>query len=140
VEGHAGRDTRAAVGDELPFRQARQRLVPRRAHGSGDPSRDAVDRIRLAAPPLGTTRIHDDQLVQSLGELVRFDRVVAAWPCDERRPLDLLLPAPKRAVPRLEVEHGAVVMAEMAQEPPEALCAAHRPVGDDERSGPDAGG
>ena len=35
---------------------------------------------------------------------------------------------------RREVEHGAVVVAEVAQEPPEPLRAAERAVGDDERA------
>ena len=40
---------------------------------------------------------------------------------------------------RVELEHGAVVVAEVAQQPPEPLGAAHVPVGDDEDAVADPG-
>jgi hypothetical protein len=42
-------------------------------------------------------------------------------------------------VPAVELEHGAVVVAEVAQQPPEPLGTAHVPVGDDEDAVSDPG-
>ncbi len=44
----------------------------------------------------------------------------------------------QRPVPAVELEHRAVVVAEVAQQPPEPLGAAHVPVRDDEDSVTDA--
>ncbi len=52
--------------------------------------------------------------------------------------LDLLLAGHERAVPRLEVDHRAVVVAEVAQEPPKPLGTAHAAVGNDEDTRADA--
>ena len=43
-------------------------------------------------------------------------------------------------MPRVQVENCAIVVAEVTQQPPETLCAAHRSVGDDEDAGADARG
>src|SRR5581483_4334433 len=53
--------------------------------------------------------------------------------------LDRLLAGPERPAPGVEAaeQHGAVVVAEMAEQPPEPLGTAERAVGDDERARPD---
>src|SRR5207244_2988040 len=53
VDDDAGGDAGAAVGDERAFRQSGERLVPGCASRSGDPARDTVDRVRLAAKASG---------------------------------------------------------------------------------------
>ena len=50
----------------------------------------------------------------------------------EGRGLDGFVAAAERPLPVGEVDHGAVVVAEMAEQPPEPLGAAERAVGDDE--------
>ena len=67
-------------------------------------------------------------------ELVGLDRVVRAHPRLEGGGLDPLLTGGERAKPGVEVDHGALVVPEVAQEPPEPLGAAHQPVGDDEHA------
>ena len=64
-------------------------------------------------------------------ELVALDRVARALARRRTRGLDRLFAAAQRAAPRLEVDHRAGVVAEVAEQPPEALGAAHRAVGDD---------
>ena len=51
----------------------------------------------------------------------------------------VLLAAAQRAAPRLEVDHRARVVAEMAEQPPEALGSSERAVGDDLNLWPDPG-
>ena len=70
--------------------------------------------------------------VEARRELVRLDRVVGSLARGELRRLDLLVAAAKRTAPRLEVDHRALVVAEVPQQPPEPLGAAHAPVRDDE--------
>ena len=53
--------------------------------------------------------------------------------------LDLLLAFSERSAPGVEVDHGAVVVAEVPEEPPQPLGAAHVPVRDDEDPVTDAG-
>ena len=67
MQRDAGGDARAAVGDELARRQLRERLVPRRVHGSGNPAGYLVDRVRLAAVPLREPRVDDHELFQARG-------------------------------------------------------------------------
>ena len=67
------------------------------------------------------------------------DRVVRALGRHERAGSTVLLAAAQRAVPSREVEHGAVVVAEVAQEPPQPLGAAERAVRDHECAVADAG-
>ena len=92
-----------------------------------------VDRVRLAAEAGGEARVDDDELAEARGQLVELDRVVAARAAARRRPArPCSSPAVERPAPGVEVDHGAVVVAEVAQEPPEPLGAAERAVGDDE--------
>jgi glucose-1-phosphate cytidylyltransferase len=79
-----------------------------------------------------------DELVETFRELLRVERVVASLARDEPSGFDTLLAGDERSAPRLEVDHGAGVVAEMAQEPPEAFRAAHVPVCDDEHAVLDA--
>ncbi len=51
---------------------------------------------------------------------------------------DLFLASAQRSLPRLELEYRTVVVADVAQEPPQPLRAAHVSVGDDEDAGADA--
>ena len=132
-------DAGAAISDELSVWNVAERLVPRRVHRAGDASRLLVDRVRLAAPARGETGVDDDELVEAPHELVGLDRVVVAGAWREVRGFDRLLPARERPVPAVELEHGAVVVAEVAQEPPEPLGAAHVAVGDDEHALADSG-
>src|SRR6266536_695694 len=132
VERDGRGDARAAVGDELSLGELRERLVPGSVERAGNAPRDAVDWVRLAAKPLLQTGVHDHEPVEPPGELVSLDRVVLARTRLEARGLDLLLAGAQRAEPPVELEHGAVVVAEVAEKPPEPLGAAHVPVGDDE--------
>ena len=95
--------------------------------------------MRLTAPAARNPRIDDDQLAEPCRELVRLDRVARSRPGDELRRLDLLLAAAERAVPRVEVDHCARIVAVVPQQPPQALGASHASVRDDENVGPDAG-
>ncbi len=100
VEDDAGRDARAAVGDELAVRELRQRLVPRRVQRAGDVAADRVERVRLAAPAARRARIDDDQLAEAALELVGADRVALALARDELRRLGRLLARRERPAPR----------------------------------------
>ena len=71
------------------------------------------------------------------GQRLAPDRVAAALGRLEGRRCDLLLAAAERAAPLGEVDHGAVVVAEMPEQPPEPLGAAERAVGDHEHAGLD---
>src|SRR5438552_1257894 len=133
--GHAG----AAVGDELSGGELGHRLVPGCVQRAGDPARFLVDRIGLTAPARGYTCVDDDQFITAARELVRVDRVVAARAQRELGRLDLFLAARQRPMPRVDVDHRAVVMAEVAQQPPEPFGAAHVPVDDDEAVIADSG-
>src|SRR5207247_1471024 len=57
----------------------------------------------------------------------------------EAQRLDLPCAGAQRAAPRVVIEDGTVVVAEVPQQPPEPFGAAHRAVGDDEDAGADAG-
>src|SRR5204863_10106276 len=142
VEDDARRDPGAAVGRELTLRKLRQRLVPGSVPGARDPSRQDVDRVRLTAPPLGRPRVDEQKagICEPAGELDRADRVAGALPRHELCGLDTLLARAKGAAPRREPadEDAAVLVTEVAQEPPEPLCTTHRPVRGDEHAGPDA--
>ena len=135
----AGGDARAAVGDELAARQLGQRLVPGRVDRARDRGPDPVDRVRLAAPPGGrrasTTTSSSSRAASSSASIVSS----CALARHELGGLDLLVARAQRAAPAVEVEHGAVVVTEVAQEPPEPLGAAHVPVGDDEDARADPG-
>ena len=61
MERDAGRDTRTAVGDQLAVGERRQRLVPRRVRSARDPARRIVDLVRLAAPAVRGSRVHQGQ-------------------------------------------------------------------------------
>ena len=73
-------------------------------------------------------------------DLRGVDRVARALARHELGRLDLLVAAAQRAAPGVEPadEHGAVVVAEVPEQPPEPLGAAERAVGDDEHAGADA--
>src|SRR5437763_8091492 len=143
MEHDAGGDTGAAVGDELAVGKIRQRLGPRRAERAGDPTRRIVDRIRLAAPTVGGPRVdqHEPGIGEPPRERIRADRVVCPFTRLEGDRLDLLRPGPQLARPRAYTadQHRAVVVTEVAQEPPQTLGTAADPVRDDEHSRADAG-
>ena len=122
-----------------PAGQGRQLVVPRGVQRARNPPRDAVERVRLAPPARGHARVDDDELLPARLELVHADRIAAPLGRDERLRLDLLLAAAQRAAPRLEVDHRARVVAEVAEQPPEALGATERAVGDHLNAGPDPG-
>src|SRR5207248_11068957 len=102
---------------------------------------DGIDWLDVAAVALGDARVEEDQVAFADPplELVGVDRVAGALLGHERLRLDRLVAGPERPLPRLELDHGAVVVAEVAQEPPEPLRAAHRAVRDDEDALPDPG-
>src|SRR5436305_12005608 len=113
MEDDASRDARAAVGDELARREVGEPLVPRGVQGTGDPSGNAVDRVRLAAEARRDARVDDHELGAAPLELLGVDRVAGAGPGREALGLDRLLAAAERAVPAGEVEDGAVVVPEV---------------------------
>ena len=117
--------------DELTGRESRRLFVPGRVQRARDSPRHAVERVRLAPPARGYASVDDDELLPAPLELVQADRVAVSLDRDECLRLDLLLAAAERAAPRLEVDHRARVMAEMAEQPPEALGSSERAVGDD---------
>ena len=141
VQDDAGRDARAAVGDELAARVARAA---------------ARSRARCSAPGMrpgsrstgfGSPRQRSGRRASTTHELV-----AAAAPAPRARSCrpsrsrgtnsagsTCLLAAAQRPEPAVELEHGAVVVAEVAQQPPEPLGAAHVPVGDDEDALADPG-
>ncbi len=125
MQREAGGDPGAAVGDELPRRQRLERLRPRGAERPRDPSRRVVDLVRLAAPAVRGARVDEDEraVAEPPCDLVGPDRVALALARDERAGLDRFLAGPQRAAPRVEPadQDGAVVVPEVAQEPPEPL-------------------
>ena len=131
---HAG----AAVRDELTGREVGDRLVPGCVERARNPTGFLVDRVRLAAPTRRQACIHDDELLATACQLLGVDRVVSARARRELHTLNFLLAARERPMPPVEVHHGAGVVTEVAEQPPQALGAAHVPVGDDEDPGADA--
>src|SRR5581483_7081837 len=129
-------------GDELALGQRRLRLAPRRVPRARNPSRGVVDRVRVAAPATRGARVdeHERRIREPPGEGVRADRVVVAYPRHEGLRLDLLLAAAQGTGPRVDAadEHAAVVVPEMAEQPPQPLGAAERAVRDDEHAVADA--
>src|SRR5215472_13740863 len=101
MEGDAGRDTRAAVGDELAVRQLGQRLAPRSVRSARNPPRRVVDLVRLAAPAVRGARIDERErrIGEAPGDLLRLDRVAAPLARHEVRRLDLLLAGAELAAP-----------------------------------------
>src|SRR5204862_2289667 len=73
-----------------------------------------------------------------LGQVVPRDRVIRPGRCPEDGGRGVLGALGGRPPPGREVDHGAVVVAVVAEEPPEPLGAAERPVRDDQDAGPDA--
>ena len=140
--GHA----RAAIDGELAVGKVGQRLVPGCVPRSRDPPRDLVDRVLLAAEAGRDARVDDDELLAALEDLVRADRVARPLAGDEERRLDLFLACAERAAPALDPaeQDRALVMSEVAQQPPEPFRTAAVSVGDDEDalldSGPRGGG
>src|SRR5205085_7733005 len=102
VQDDAGGDARAAVGDDLAGRELRPRLVPRRVLRPGNPARDAVDRIRLAAETCWNPRVDDDELAEPPLEFGGVDRVALVPLGLEALRLDALLAAAEWAVPAIE--------------------------------------
>src|SRR5436190_7273756 len=139
MEGHAGRDAGAAVGDELPVRDLRERFVPGRVARARYVTRGGVDRLDLPAVPLRHAGVEQDELVQAALDPLCVDRVAAAFP--ERQParLELFFAGAELAEPAVELEHRAVVVSVVPQQPPEPLGASHRAVGDDEDAVADPG-
>src|ERR671937_229681 len=90
---------------------------------------DAVDRIRLAAEALGHARVDGDELAQAPRELVGRDGVVRTRARLEARRLALLLTAAEGAEPTVQLEHGAVVVPEVAEQPPKPPPPAPVPLG-----------
>ena len=125
MEGDAGCDAGAAVGDELPVRQLGQRLVPGRVRGAGDPAGRVVDLVRLPAPPVRRAGVDERErrIGQAAGDLPRRDRVAAPLARHELRRLDILLACSELASPRIDPaeQDRAVVVAEVAEQPPEPL-------------------
>ena len=76
-------------------------------------------------------------MIEPLRELVELDRVVGARSREELRRLDLLGATRQRPPPRVELDHAALVVPEVAKQPPQPLRAAAVPVGDDEDAGAD---
>ena len=132
MEDDRGRHAGAAVGDELAVRQLRQRLVPRRVERAGNPARNLVDRVRLAAPPRREPRVDDDELIQPCGNLLSRNRVVPPLPRHESRGLDVLVAGPQRTEPPVEVDHRARVVSPVPEQPPQPLGAPHVSVRHDE--------
>src|SRR5690348_2181603 len=115
MQDDAGGDAGAAVRDDVAVGNVRQWLVPRRVARPWDTAGAAIDGVLLAAPPRGHAGVDDDELLAAPRELVRVDRVVGARPRPERSRLERLVARDERAVPRIEVDHAAVVVAEMAK-------------------------
>src|SRR5579884_1346831 len=143
VERDAGRHPRAAVGDELARGQLGKRLVPRPVQGAGDPAGGVVDLVRLAAPAARGARVHEEErrVGEAPHDLLRRDRVAAPLTRNELGRLDLLLAGEELAAPGLDPaeQDRALLVAEMAQQPPQTLGPAAVPVGHDEDAVADAG-
>jgi len=142
MERDARGDTRAAVGDELAIRKVGQRLVPRRVRGARNPARRVVDLVRLAAPAVRSTRVdeREGRISEATGDLLGVDRVATPLARDEVGGLELLLARAELSAPDVDPaeENGAVVVAEVPKQPPEALGTAHRAVRDNVNAGRDA--
>ena len=93
MQRHARGDARAAVRDELAAGSVGQRLVPGRVQRARDPARDAVDRVRLAAPARGQPRVDDDELVAARRSSSALDRVAVALARRRTSPARSLLAA-----------------------------------------------
>ena len=135
MEDDARGYARAAVGDEVALRQLRQRLRPRGVAGTGDPARRRVDEVRLPAPAVRRARVDEHELGvgEPAREILGDNGVLDPRLWHERGRLDLLLAFTPGPAPGVDAahEHGAVVVSEVPQKPPEALGAAERAVGDD---------
>jgi len=100
---------------------------------------DGVDRLDLTAEALRHAGVEQDEVVKALLELVRLDRVAPAWMRRELLRLGPFLARSQRPEPAVELEHRAIVVAVVAQQPPEPFRPAHRAVGDDKDAVPDPG-
>ena len=126
MEDHAGGDARAAVGDHLAVGQRRERLLPGRVARRRDTAGLDIDRVRLAAEARCDPRV-DEYDAGHRRAVKRSRRPTAVSPSalvrDEHGRLHLLHAAAQRAAPRLDAadEDGAVVVAEVAEEPPQSL-------------------
>ena len=100
---------------------------------------DRVDRLDVAAIALRDAGIEQNDLAEALLQLVGLDRVAGPPPRLELGRLNILFGGSKRPQPAHEVQHRAVVVPEVAQQPPEPLGAAHRAVRHDEDTVADAG-
>jgi hypothetical protein len=143
MDGHRRRDPRAAVGDDVTCGELGQLLVPGRVERAGDPARHLVDRVRLSTPARFKPRIDEDEpwISEATSYLIHGDRVAASLSRPEDDGVYTLLAGRQRAEPSLDaaLENRAVVVPEVAQEPPETLGSAHAPVRDDEDAVADAG-
>ena len=105
---------------------------------------DGIESQSLAAVAVLRPRVdeHEAWIAEPLEDLVRGDHVVRSLARREDRGLDRLLALGQRAEPDPEpsVEHPRLIVAEVAQQPPEPRRAARHAlvVGDDERTRPDA--
>src|SRR5204862_100084 len=86
----------------------------------------------------GQPSVDDDEFLEACGELVGIHGVALACPRRERRRLDFLVAPCERTAPRLEVDHGAIVVSEVPEQPPQPLGSAHVPVRNDEGVVPDS--
>src|SRR5262249_38318769 len=142
VEDDARRHARAAVGDELAVGKLGQRLGPRGVGRAEDPPGRVVDLVRLATPAIRNSRV--DERERRIGEaardLLRGDRVAVPFARNELGRLDLLLAGAPLASPDIDAaeQNGTVLVAEVAQEPPEPLRSAAASVGDDAHALADA--
>jgi len=138
----AGRHAGAAVGDELTLRKLGLRFGPGSVERTRNPAGRVVDRVRLTTPAQRGPRVDEPQrrISEATGELLCRDRVAGALARRKLGELDPLLASAKRAAPDVEAadQHGAVVVAEVPEQPPEPLGPAKRPVGDDEHARADS--
>src|SRR5207247_2173002 len=100
---------------------------------------DRVDRLDVAAIALRDAGVEQNDLAEALLQLVWLDRVTGPAARLELGRLNVLVASPQRPQPASEVEHRAVVVSEVAQQPPEPLGAAHRAVRHDEITVADTG-
>jgi hypothetical protein len=120
VQDNARGDARAAIDDELVGVEqiaGKRRIVEEEAVAcAGDPARDRVDRLDLAAPALGRAGVDERQalVAEPAEQLVRVRGVVPARARDELGSLDPLRPRAQWAAPGLEPEHRCVVVPEVA--------------------------
>ena len=119
VQHDAGGDARAAIGDDVAWGKLGRWLVPGRIQRTRDAAGHAVDSVRLAAPARRQACVDDHQLAVVRSELLERCDVVRALARDEVRRLEQLLTGGQRPVPRRQVDDRALVVAEVAQQPPE---------------------